>query len=118
MLIHRKVGLYELPIVNLDAPALAAKIDTSDMVIRGWGFYPDHKDLRFDVWIDREKRGSCRTGEPRPDVGKAFPVFPHSQNAGFSITISVKDLYRGQHQLWLSANEDQIPSNSIYFIKG
>ena len=106
-----------LPMMALDEPQLACEVESGELVVRGWAFYPDGEDLHVDLWIDGIRRCSFEPAEPRPDVGEVFSAFPASRRAGFSSVVQIADLPAGPHRLWLTRSENSIPCVSAYFVK-
>jgi len=92
-------------------------VESGELVVRGWAFYPDGEDLHVDLWIDGIRRCSFEPAEPRPDVGEVFSAFPASRRAGFSSVVQIADLPAGPHRLWLTRSENSIPCVSAYFVK-
>ncbi|MGH9459861.1 MAG: class I SAM-dependent methyltransferase [Vicinamibacteria bacterium] len=107
----------ELPMIVLDEPQIARVVESSEMMVRGWAFYPDGRDLRLDLWIDGNRVRSLDVADPRPDVAKAFPVFPTAGRSGFSGVVRVDDLSHGPHRIWLTRSGDDLPCVSSYFLK-
>ena len=72
--------------------------------LRGWVVAPEGVGLKFhDVYIDDVFAFELPPGGKRSDVGNAYPNYPGSDMAGFSMAFNYKDLEPGSHSIKLVA---------------
>jgi hypothetical protein len=68
--------------------------------LRGWAVAPDGLGEKpHDVYIDDVFRFTLPPGGKRSDVGSAYPDYPESDMAGFSMAFNYKDLEPGSHTI-------------------
>jgi len=74
--------------------------------LRGWAVAPDGLGEKpHDVYIDDDTtpRFTLPPGGKRSDVGNAYPDYPGSDMAGFSMAFNYKDLEPGSHTITVVA---------------
>ena len=88
--------------------------------LRGWAVAPDGLGVRpHDVYIDDDvdPRFTLPPGGKRTDVGNAYPDYPGSDMAGFSMAFNYKDLEPGSHTITVvawDANENYNEAVAIF----
>ena len=65
-------------------------------MIHGWAFSGEGVE-RIEVFIDEEYAFDVPYGDPRADIGKAFPDIKGSNTSGFSVPFRYSTLSAGQH---------------------
>ena len=72
--------------------------------LRGWAVSPEGTgNFYHQVFIDGDFAFYMSPYGNRPDVGNAFPDYPDSDTAGFSMAFNYKDLAPGQHEIKVRA---------------
>ena len=108
--------VFDFPIAAFDSPAAAAVVDEFYLEVSGWAFYPRRDSPRLWIWLDGIFVGSCSADIPRADVGAVFYSHQTAQSPGFYKRLSIKDLTKGEHLLWISVEDDWFPLCTTYFI--
>jgi hypothetical protein len=114
---HPSYLYVDLPIGCFDSPQVADLASGQTLTVGGWSFHTDGGTVMVDLWIDGERVGSTPANNPRPDVGRVFPLHPSSAASGFSTTVSIAKLDAGPHRLWASPRTSLLPSFATYFYK-
>jgi hypothetical protein len=86
--------LLEEPIANSTYSGVAN--------IRGWVVGSAGID-RVELYVDGELKTNIPSGGLRSDVGNAYPSYPNSANAGFSMAFNYSNLAAGQHTVSVRA---------------
>lgn len=73
--------------------------------LRGWVVGPHELAQPLEVRIDGEKVFDLPVGGERADVGNAYPDYPDSDRAGFSMAFNYKDLLPGVHEITVRADD-------------
>lgn len=73
--------------------------------LRGWVVGPHELAQPLEVRIDGEKVFDLPVGGERADVGNAYPDYPDSDKAGFSMAFNYKDLLPGAHEITVRADD-------------
>lgn len=74
--------------------------------LRGWAVGENGID-RVEWWLDGIYKGDIPFGGARNDVGREFPGFPGSNNAGFSAALNYSLLSAGEHSVLVQATDSQ-----------
>jgi len=115
---HTKPYVYlSLPIGYIEGPKQNACVDTEELSIRGWAFHPNGGSTALDIFIDKERIGTCFVDEPRSDIIKIYPIYPNAKFCGFSKTLLIRNLSPGGHMLWVSEKNNLIPIACTFFQK-
>jgi hypothetical protein len=80
--------------------------------IRGWAAGSAGIDY-VDLWIDSVYVGRIPYGGTRRDVGNAYPQYPDSDLAGFSMAYNYSLLKAGEHQFTVTAVDNDAASQTI-----
>ena len=84
--------------------------------LRGWAVAPDGLGVRpHDVYIDGVFRFTLPPGGKRSDVGSAYPDYPGSDMAGFSMAFNYKDLEPGSIRLRFAWDVKGLQRDSCHF---
>lgn len=70
--------------------------------VRGWAVAPQGLQ-KIELYIDNTFQTNIPLGGRRVDVGSAYPTYPGSAQAGFSMAINYSELTAGQHALTVRA---------------
>ena len=75
--------------------------------LRGWAVSPEGMGSYYlEFYIDEEFAFYLYPYGDRPDVGEAFPDYPNSDTAGFSMAYNYKDLSAGEHEIRVRAYDN------------
>lgn len=87
-------GLAPFGVVDSPRNASVAK---EDVVVWGWAL-DDVESV--EVFLDGSRSlGHATYGTPRPDLAPHFPRYPNAAEAGFSLTLPIRDIPEGEHTL-------------------
>lgn len=64
--------------------------------LTGWAL-DDGGIARVEIWVDGQPAGTAFYGFRRPDVNAAYPLYPDSQTAGFSMELNTAKYLNGMH---------------------
>ena len=85
-------------------------------MIRGWAISEESVE-QVEVFIDGEYAFDVPYGDPRADVGKAFPDISGSSTSGFSVPFRYSTLSAGQHTVSVVVTDKfgaQVERSSIF----
>ncbi|MDA9219576.1 hypothetical protein N9O79_02525 [Luminiphilus sp.] len=75
--------------------------------LRGWAVSPEGMGTYFlSIYVDDEFAFYLVPYGSRPDVAAAFPDYPDSDTAGFSMAYNYKDLSAGEHEIRVRAYDN------------
>ena len=83
--------------ISLEEPA-GQGVYTGVSNLRGWAV-AESGIVRVEAYIDGNYAFNIPMGGSRVDVGNAFPDYPDSKLAGFSMAYNYKNLPEGQHEI-------------------
>ncbi len=90
-----------LPPLKLEIDSVS--VDKAGMLrVSGWSVCLD-PIAAVEVFIDGERLGTADFGQPREDVGLAFPDYPGSSRPGFGLTCDIRRLGAGRKTLKVRA---------------
>jgi hypothetical protein len=97
--------LNQAPFGSVDIPGTDSVYDANgSFPVVGWAADTDGID-RIDVWMDGLNMQSAVYGDPRPDVGNAFPDLPAAQFSGFVAHVDTTRVQDGVHTLTIRATD-------------
>lgn len=101
------------PFGSVDIPDTSSIFDTNgSFPVVGWAADTDGV-ARVDVLIDGLNHQSAIYGDPRPDVGNAYPDFPAALFSGFIANIDTTRIHDGVHVLQVRVTDRQGMSRVI-----
>ena len=99
--------LNQPPFGSLDIPSTGPVHDASgSFPVLGWAADTDGID-RIDLVVDGLVMQSAVYGDPRPDVGIAFPDFPSALFSGFIAHMDSTRLLNGVHELVIRVTDNR-----------
>ena len=104
-------GLDERIQVSIEEPVQGERYSGISN-LRGWAVSPEGTGNYYhSVYIDGEFAYYITPYGKRTDVGNAFPDYPNSDTAGFSMAFNYKDLAPGEHEIRVRAYDNLMNYN-------
>jgi hypothetical protein len=100
-------SINQAPFGSVDIPDTSGIFDTNgSFPVVGWAADTDGV-ARVDVLIDNLNTQTAMYGDPRPDVGNAFPDFPAAVFSGFIANVDTTRVQDGVHTLTVRVTDRQ-----------
>lgn len=106
-------SINQSPWGSVDIPNAAGIHNASgSFPVNGWALDTDGVD-RVEVQIDGTNMQGAMYGDPRPDVGNAYPDFPTAQFSGFVAHVDTTRVPNGLHLLTITATDKRGMTRTI-----